>query len=115
MTKIFKNHQNDTLRVDVAPDASWTEIGEAELVAICEAKRVVPEPIDPRVERLTKIDEEAALTPRAFRELVILMTEGFRLATSGTLDLKAIVPGVAQVFALEEEAATIRNQLSSGD
>lgn len=67
---------------------------------------------NPLVQRLTTIDREAELTPRAFRELVILMAEGFKLATNGALDLRAVVPGVAQVFALEEEAAAIRGQLN---
>lgn len=71
-----------------------------------------PNPRAPEEVRLAEIDQAAQLTPRAFRELVILMTEGFRLATSGTLDLKAIVPGVAQVFVLEEEAAALREQLN---
>lgn len=70
---------------------------------------------NPLVQRLIAIDSEAELTPRAFRELVILMAEGFKMVTNGALDLRAIVPGVAQVVALEEEAVTIRNQLSSGD
>lgn len=107
---IFKNPNNDTIRAEAAPDESWVEITEEELEIICASRRVVPEPVDPRVERLSKIDEEAALTPRAFRELVILMTEGFKTATGGALDL-TVVPGVAEVYRLETEALALRSQL----
>lgn len=110
MSKIFKNPNNDTLRAASAPDESWVEITEVELAAICESKRIVPAPADPRVERLSEIDQEAQLTPRAFRELVILMTEGFKAATGGALDLTS-VPGVAQVYTLETEAQALRSEL----
>lgn len=74
-----------------------------------ELDAIVAQPaLDLRVVRLAAIDQEAQLTPRAFRELVILMTEGFKAATGGALDLTT-VPGVAQVYALEAEAQALRS------
>lgn len=87
--------------------AGCVPISEAE----AEALRSPGSQPSPAEVRLAEIDEAAKLTPRAFRELVILVAEGFKMATGGALDLKAMVPGVAQVFTLEEEAAALREQL----
>lgn len=97
-----------------AIDAAFVHMLPTGCVAIteeeAEALRPKPPQPNPKVERLAEIDQEAQLTPRAFRELVILMTEGFKAATAGALDLTT-VPGVAQVYTLETEAQALRSEL----
>lgn len=104
---ILKDPNTNDTRLSDEPIDGWVEITQEELAAI-HASRVAVE--DPKVMRLAAIDQEAQLTPRAFRELVILMTEGFKAATGGALDLTT-VPGVAQVYTLETEAQALRSEL----
>lgn len=80
----------------------------AELAAIAAAQ---PTPEGQDLIRLREIDTASHLTPRAFRELVMLITEGFKQVTGGALDL-SIIPGVAEAFSKEAEAAAIRAKLA---
>jgi hypothetical protein len=96
----------DLDNTDYAEYLLWQSNGNTPAI---DATPVGPSPV---AVRLAEIDEAAKLTPRAFRELVILVAEGFKMATGGSLDLKATVPGVAQVFTLEEEAVALREQLT---
>ena len=106
---ILKNQNNDTKLSDVLEDG-WVEITAEELQAIYASRVVVPDPENPDLVRLREIDAESQLTPRAFRELVMLVAEGFRQATAGALDL-SVIPGVAQAYASEAEAAVLRARL----
>lgn len=59
---------------------------------------------------LNKLDADNQLTQRNLRETVMLMAEAFKQVTNGAVDLSNI-PGVAQVYAVEAEAAVLRAQL----
>ena len=59
---------------------------------------------------LNKLDADNTLTQRNLRETIMLMNEAFKLVSSNSVDLSA-VPGVAQVYAVEAEAAALRAQL----
>lgn len=109
---ILKNQHNDTKLSDT-PEVGWIEITAEELKVIHASRVVIPVPEDPDIVRLRDIDAESQLTPRAFRELVMLVTEGFKQATGGALDL-SVIPGVAQAFRAEAEAAVIRAKLAQG-
>jgi hypothetical protein len=74
-----------------------------ELAAIPSA---APTPID----LLNKLDADNQLTQRNLRETIMLMNEAFKTISGGALDLGQI-PGVAQVYAVEAEAAALRAQL----
>lgn len=109
---ILKNQNNDTKLSDTLEDG-WVEITVEELQVIHASRIVVPEPENPDLVRLREIDAESQLTPRAFRELVMLITEGFKQATGGALDL-SVIPGVAEAYTKEAEAAGIRAKLAGG-
>ena len=74
-----------------------------ELAAIPSA---APTPID----LLNKLDADNTLTQRNLRETIMLMNEAFKLVSSNSVDLSNI-PGVAQVYAVEAQAAVLRGQL----
>jgi hypothetical protein len=58
-------------------------------------------------EQLNALDAQNALTQRNLRETVMLMAEAFKTVTNGAVDLSQI-PGVAKVYAVEQEAAQLR-------
>lgn len=72
MTKIYKNQQNDTIRADAAPDESWVEISHGEYMAICESRRVVPEPA-------TDIEDKKRAVRAARKQILDILT-GITLA-----------------------------------
>ena len=74
-----------------------------------EALRPVPPPPTTQ-DLLNKLDADNQLTQRNLRETVMLMAEAFKQVTNGAVDLSTI-PGVAQVYAVEAEAAVLRAQL----
>ena len=59
---------------------------------------------------LNKLDADNTLTQRNLRETIMLMNEAFKLVSSNSVDLSNI-PGVAQVYAVEAQAAVLRGQL----
>ena len=59
---------------------------------------------------LNKLDADNALTQRNLRETIMLMNEAFKLVSNNAVDLSNI-PGVAQVYAVEAQAAALRAQL----
>lgn len=59
---------------------------------------------------LAKLDADNTLTQRNLRETIMLMNEAFKLVSSNAVDLSNI-PGVAQVYAVEAQAAALRAQL----
>lgn len=61
-------------------------------------------------DKLAQLDVENALTQRNLRETIMLMAEAFKTVTGGQMDLSQI-PGVAKVYQVEAEAATLRAQL----
>ena len=67
-----------------------------------------PEPT-PR-DLLAKLDADNALTQRNLRETIMLMTEAFKVATNGAIDLSQ-VRGVQMVYAVEAEAEALREQV----
>ena len=86
--------------------AGCVPVSAEEAEAIRAASIPVPTPKD----LLNKLDAENQLTQRNLRETVMLMTEAFKTVTNGAVDLSAI-PGVAQVYAVEAQAAALRAQL----
>lgn len=74
-----------------------------------EALRPVP-PAPTAQDLLNKLDADNTLTQRNLRETIMLMNEAFKLVSSNSVDLSA-VPGVAQVYAVEAQAAVLRGQL----
>ena len=74
-----------------------------------EALRPVP-PAPTAQDLLNKLDADNTLTQRNLRETIMLMNEAFKLVSSNAVDLSNI-PGVAQVYAVEAEAAALRAQL----
>ena len=74
-----------------------------------EALRPVP-PAPTTQDLLAKLDADNTLTQRNLRETVMLMAEAFKLVSSNAVDLSNI-PGVAQVYAVEAQAAALRAQL----
>ena len=74
-----------------------------------EALRPVP-PAPTTQDLLNKLDADNTLTQRNLRETIMLMNEAFKLVSNNAVDLSNI-PGVAQVYAVEAEAAALRVQL----
>ena len=74
-----------------------------------EALRPVPPPPTTQ-DLLNKLDADNTLTQRNLRETIMLMNEAFKLVSSNSVDLSNI-PGVAQVYAVEAQAAALRAQL----
>ena len=74
-----------------------------------EALRPVPPPPTAQ-DLLNKLDADNTLTQRNLRETIMLMNEAFKLVSSNAVDLSNI-PGVAQVYAVEAQAAALRAQL----
>ena len=74
-----------------------------------EALRPVP-PAPTAQDMLNKLDADNTLTQRNLRETIMLMNEAFKLVSSNSVDLSNI-PGVAQVYAVEAQAAVLRGQL----
>ena len=66
-----------------------------------------PEPPPTPQDLLNKLDADNTLTQRNLRETIMLMNEAFKLVSSNSVDLSNI-PGVAQVYAVEAEAAQLR-------
>jgi hypothetical protein len=76
-----------------------------------EAEALKPVPPEPTVQdKLAQLDADNTLTQRNLRETVMLMAEAFKTVTNGAVDLSTI-PGVAKVYAVEAEAALLREQL----
>ena len=71
---------------------------------------VTPEYAPTSQELLNKLDADNTLTQRNLRETIMLMNESFKLVSSNSVDLSNI-PGVAQVYAVEAQAAVLRGQL----
>lgn len=74
-----------------------------------------PEPADvpppPTVqEQLAALDAANALTQRNLRESILLMAEAFKALSNGAVDL-AVIPGVAKVYEVEQEAKKLRSLL----
>jgi hypothetical protein len=86
------------------PDGS-VQITDAE----AESLRPVPPPSTTQ-DLLNKLDADNTLTQRNLRETIMLMNEAFKLVSSNAVDLSNI-PGVAQVYAVEAQAAVLRAQL----
>ena len=105
---IFKAPNNDTCISDVCPDG-WVEITQVELAAIHESRRVVA-PAPTAQDLLNKLDADNTLTQRNLRETIMLMNEAFKMVSNNAVDLSNI-PGVAQVYAVEAQAAALRAQL----
>ena len=74
-----------------------------------EALRPVPPPPTAQ-DLLNKLDADNTLTQRNLRETIMLMNEAFKLVSNNSVDLSNI-PGVAQVYAVEAQAAALRAQL----
>lgn len=74
-----------------------------------EGAEIYTPPLTPKQE-LLKLDQENEITPRAFRQLVMLMTKAFEELTNGELNLK-VIPGVGKVFDAEAKAEEIRKKL----
>lgn len=105
--------------VDVGtPKDSRYFVNTEELVGA--QRRVVSTPKDPAVieadakgdlrTALAELDAANALTQRNLRETIMLMSEAFKQATSGAVDLSQI-PGVAKVYEVEAQAEALRAQL----
>ena len=62
------------------------------------------------IQELFNLDMQNQLTQRNLRETIMLMSEAVKTLSQGTLDL-TVIPGVAKVFAVEAEAAALREQL----
>jgi hypothetical protein len=76
-----------------------------------EAEALRPVPVPPTVQdQLAQLDADNALTQRNLRETVMLMAEAFKTISGGAVDM-TLIPGVAKVFAVEAQAATLREQL----
>ncbi|MCA3173567.1 MAG: hypothetical protein ING25_11035 [Burkholderiales bacterium] len=97
---------NDTCLSD-DPIDGWVEITQEELAAI-HATRVVQEPA--ALTALQQLEADNQITQRRLRETIMLMAEAFKQITAGALDLSQI-PGVAQVYAVEAQAAALRAEL----
>lgn len=104
----YADVQMDMMEADLGADAAE----HAALIATVRASYVPPPPpVQPTViEQLAKLDADNALTQRNLRETVLLMVEAFKIVTNGAVDLSNI-PGVAQVYEVEAEAAALRAQL----
>jgi hypothetical protein len=76
-----------------------------------EAEALKPVPVPPTVqEQLAELDATNALSQRNLRETVMLMAEAFKTISGGSVDI-TLIPGVAKVFAVEAQAAALREQL----
>ena len=75
-----------------------------------EVQEIAIRPGPTPAEQLTMLDVANQLTQRNLRETIMLMNEAFKTISGGALDLGQI-PGVAQVYAVEAEAAALRAQL----
>ena len=105
---IFKAQNNDTCIADIAPNG-WVEISQQELEEIRASREPLPRPPTP-LELLAKLDADNALTQRNLRDTIMLMSEAFKAATNGAIDLSQ-VRGVQMVYAVEAEAEALRAQL----
>lgn len=83
------------------------------------ASALVPEGVTPAplavteptpAELLARLDADNVLTQRNLRDTIMLMSEAFRQISAGAVDFTQL-PGVAKVYAVEEEAAVLRAQL----
>jgi len=70
----------------------------------------MPEASPTAQDLLNKLDADNTLTQRNLRETIMLMNEAFKLVSNNSVDLSNI-PGVAQVYAVEAQAAVLRGQL----
>lgn len=87
---------------DSANPATWLVLG------VTATTLSVPPPTTQDL--LNKLDADNTLTQRNLRETIMLMNEAFKLVSSNSVDLSNI-PGVAQVYAVEAQAAVLRGQL----
>lgn len=92
----------DPANVDYAKYLEWCAQGNTP------EPYVAPVPTIPQ--QLAQLDSDNTLTQRNLRETVMLMAEAFKQVTNGAVDLSTI-PGVAKVYAVEAEAATLRGKL----
>lgn len=67
-------------------------------------------PLPTAQDLLNKLDADNMLTQRNLRETVMLMNEAFKMVSNNAVDLSNI-PGVAQLYAVEAQAAVLRGQL----
>ena len=108
---ILKDHNTNDTRLSDEPIDGWVEITQEELEAIY-AERAAPAPIVPApLVALQQLESENQITQRRLRETIMVMTEAFKQLSGGALDLSQI-PGVAQVFSVEAQAAQLRAQLA---
>ena len=105
--------------VEVAPPAhsgsEYAEYSDGQwIIRTIPAPQPVPvtEPAPPPTvqQQLDQLDAENTLTQRNLRETIMLMNEAFKMVSNNAVDLSNI-PGVAQVYAVEAEAAVLRGQL----
>jgi F420-0:gamma-glutamyl ligase-like protein len=88
-----------------------TNISTGEVTEHEDAPVIAAPPVPPTViEQLAKLDADNTLTQRNLRETIMLMNEAFKLVSNNAVDLSNI-PGVAQVYAVEAQAAVLRGQL----
>lgn len=106
----FKALDNSIHFLDSAEFVHLLPVGSVQITeAEADALRPVPPP--PTVaQQLAQLDAENTLTQRNLRETVMLMAEAFKQVTNGAVDLSNI-PGVANVYSVEAEAAALRAQL----
>ena len=108
---ILKDPSTNDTRLSDEPIDGWVEITQEELEAIY-AERVAPAPVVPApLVALQQLESENQITQRRLRETIMVMTEAFKQLSGGALDLSQI-PGVAQVFSVEAQAAQLRAQLA---
>lgn len=106
---ILKDTNTNDTRLSDEPIEGWVEITKEELEAIY-AERLVPASPKALLD-LQQLESENQITQRRLRETIMVMTEAFKQLSGGALDLSQI-PGVAQVFSVEAQAAQLRAQLA---
>lgn len=107
----FKNQTNQLFWLDAQDDpAKWLPAGCVPITdEEAEALRPVPPPPTTQ-DLLNKLDADNTLTQRNLRETIMLMNEALKMVSNNAVDLSNI-PGVAQVYAVEAQAAVLRGQL----
>lgn len=100
------------LRADgacIPADAANTDYANY-LAWVAEGNTAEPyiEPVQTVVEQLARLDAENALSQRNLRDFIRVTTEALKLGQP--VDL-TVLPGVAKVYAVEEQAAALRAQL----
>ena len=107
----YKDNSNKLYWLDAGGDpVRWLPAGCVPITPEeAEALRPVP-PAPTAQDLLNKLDADNALTQRNLRETIMLMNEAFKLVSNNAVDLSNI-PGVAQVYAVEAQAAVLRGQL----